>query len=388
MTQFFGSPFRVSILLTAIALAPTSMRAFAEGDNLAPLPKGALPSEPSTPDDGKKYDLRYKLAIGDVLRYEVTHRASIQSTIEQSTQAAQTKTDSIKNWKVTDVLPSGEIEFMNVVERVAMVNQLPEHDPVEYDSDRDKTPPPGFEDAAKAVGVPLSVLRITPQGKITRRDVRLRQMQQADEDAPIVVRLPDEPVAIGETWDEPFDIKIELQGGATKQIQTRRHHKLAAVNGDIATIDVTYQVLSPVEPPQEAQLVQRMMNGDVQFNIATGRVIGQKMDIDKRILGFAGATSSLQYVMRMEEKLLEPEKKVATKPAAPAPAKPYVAKLPPGAPTPPGTISQEKSLVVPAKEADAKPAPATSTTPPRQAHPARTANRPRSNGKSFRGSIR
>ena len=59
---------------------------------------------------------------------------SIRSTIDETTQAAQTKTDSVKPWKVTDVLPSGEIEFMNVVEQVHMVNQLPDRDPIEYDS--------------------------------------------------------------------------------------------------------------------------------------------------------------------------------------------------------------------------------------------------------------
>ncbi len=101
-----------------------------------------------------------------MLRYDVTHRASIRSTIDKTTQAAQTKTDSVKLWKVTDVLPNGEIEFMNVVERVHMVNQLPDRDPTEYDSERDKTPPPGFEDAARAVGVPLSVVRITPRGEV------------------------------------------------------------------------------------------------------------------------------------------------------------------------------------------------------------------------------
>ena len=47
-----------------------------------------------------QYDLRYKLERGDVLRYEVTHKASIRSTIDKTTQTAQTKTDSVKAWKV------------------------------------------------------------------------------------------------------------------------------------------------------------------------------------------------------------------------------------------------------------------------------------------------
>src|SRR5262245_36351783 len=102
MTQFFGSRLGVSVLLGALGIFTATLRASAESDNEAPLPKTQPLPAASSSDDGKKYDLRYKLAMGDVLRYEVTHRASIQSTIEQSTQAAQTKTDSIKNWKVTD----------------------------------------------------------------------------------------------------------------------------------------------------------------------------------------------------------------------------------------------------------------------------------------------
>jgi hypothetical protein len=366
MTRFFGFRLGASILLVLFAILAITTKASAEDGNPASLPKGA-PAPPSP--DGPKYDLRYKLATGDVLRYDVMHRASIQSTIEQSTQAAQTKTNSIKGWKVTDVLPSGEIEFMNVVERVSMVNQLPDRDPLEYDSERDKTPPPGFEDAAKAVGVPLSVIRMTPQGKVTRRDIRLRQLQ-VDDDAPVVVRLPDKPVPVDATWDEPFDIKIELQGGATKQIQTRRHHKLAKVTGDIAIIEVTYQVLSPIDPPQEAQLVERMMNGTVEFNIATGRVVGQKMEIDKRILGFAGPTSSMQYVMTMEEKLLNPPKAVVAKPPVDV------------------TIQDKSLLVTPTTESAEKSPPKSVATPPRQTRPMRTVRRPRPTPQGGKGYVR
>jgi hypothetical protein len=264
------------------------------------------------------YDLRYKYAIGDVLRYDVTHRASIRSTIDQTTQAAQTKTDSVKLWKITDVLPNGDIELMNVVERVRMVNQLPDRDPTEYDSTRDTTPPPGFEDAARAVGVPLSVLRITPRGHIVSRDVKVRQ-QSVEQDAPVVLRLPNKPVTIGETWDDPFDVKVTQENGGTKLIQTRRRHKITAVSNGVAAIQVTYQVLSPIDAIAECQLVQRLMDGEVKFDIEAGRIVSQQMDIDKRILGFAGPTSSMHYVMRMEEKLANTTKSKVTV-GQPAPA--------------------------------------------------------------------
>lgn len=297
----------LSILLaaTSAAAADESKSATAQG----PLLVATLPAKPDT----NKYELHYKLKRGDVVRYEVTHRASIRTTIDKTTEAAQTKTDSVKAWKVTDVLPKGDIEFTNVVEKVHMVNQLPDHDATEYDSARDTKAPPGFEDAARAVGVPLSVMRITPQGKIVRRDLKIRG-QGAEDDAPIVLRLPEAPVAIGDTWDEPFEVQVKLQNNSNKSIQTRRHHKLTDVKHGIATIAVTYQVLSPIDAQIETQIVQRLMEGEVRFDIEKGQVVGQQMDIDKRIIGFAGPTSSMQYLMKMEEKLLKNDQKLAAKP--------------------------------------------------------------------------
>ena len=146
-------------------------------------------------------------------------------------------------------------------------------------------------------------MRITPHGKVVRRESKIRQ-QGAEDDAPIVLRLPEEPVAIGDTWDEPFDVQVKLQDSGTKSIQTRRHHKLADVKNGIATIEVTYQVLSPIDAHIESQIVQRLMEGEVRFDIEKGHVVSQQMDVDKRIIGFAGPTSSMQYIMKMEEKLL------------------------------------------------------------------------------------
>jgi hypothetical protein len=254
--------------------------------------------------DAAKYDLQYKLTTGTVLRYAIDHRAAIRSTIDETTQEAQTKTESVKAWKVTDVLPNGEIEFMNVIERVHMVNHLPDRAPVEYDSQKDTTPPPGYEDTARAIGIPLSVVRMTPRGKIVSHNVKHNQ-PNADKDAQIVIRLPDEPVAIGTTWDEPFDVTVNIDDGGTKSIQTRRHYELLSVANGIATIEVTYQVLSPIDAKIESQLVQKLMKGTARFDVDQGRIDSQLFEVDKRVLGFAGPTSSMHYVMRMEEKFTD-----------------------------------------------------------------------------------
>ncbi|MEM6329427.1 MAG: hypothetical protein AAF790_04170 [Planctomycetota bacterium] len=259
-------------------------------------------------DEGPQaYTLRYKFETGDVIRYEVDHRASIRSTMEKTTQQAVTPSESVKAWKVIDVAetkacPEGEIEFQNVVERVKMTNRLPDRAEMVYDSEQEETPPPGFESAAEAVGVPLSAIRMTPWGEIIERTIKHHQ-PAADPSAPITVLLPKQPVAVGDSWDEPQDIKVNAADGKTKIIKTRRHFTLKSVKTGVAVIEAKQQVLSPTTAAIDGQLVQRMMKGTIRFDIARGRILSQRMDVDRRVLGFAGRASSMHYVMRMEERL-------------------------------------------------------------------------------------
>lgn len=257
--------------------------------------------------------LRYKVQTGDVLRYQVVHNASIRSTMDGATQKAQTRSESVKAWKVIDVLPSGDIELQNVVEKVKMTNRLPDRAEMKFDSTSGEDPPPGFEDAASAVGTPLSQVRLTPWGKVLDHKVKHHQ-PAADPHAPLAVLLPEQPVAVGDTWDEPVEIQVRLSEGGTKSVSTRRHFRLESVSDGVAVIHTTHQVLSPVTPEVEGQLAQRMMEGKVRFDIARGRVLSQEFEVDKRVLGFAGPSSSMHYVMKMTERLQQGGTNVASRP--------------------------------------------------------------------------
>ncbi len=261
----------------------------------------------------QKVELTYKFRMGEVLRYSVKHSADIESTIEGTSQQAETTSESIKAWKVTDVLPNGEIEFVHLVEHVRMVNRVPNRAVTEFDSERDKTPPPGFEQAARAVGVPLSVIRIKPSGEIVNRVVKHPQPEVTD-DMPITLRLPENPVALGEEWSESFDVSVDTKSGAKQQVRTRRVCKLDTVQNGIATINVEYQVLTPVSAFVESQLAERMAKGTVRFDIAKGRIASQQMDVDRRVLGFSGDSSLMHFVSRLEERLLKPQDRLAKKP--------------------------------------------------------------------------
>jgi hypothetical protein len=279
----------------AVAVEPT------ESKSTPAKPAAAAPS-------AEKYLLRYKFVMGEVLRYDVNHATKTRNNMEGHTQEVETQSESVKSWKVTDVLPNGEMEFIHVVEWVKMTNDSPDTPTNTYDSREKAAVPRGFEQVARAVDVPLSIVRIAADGKVTFREQKHPQ-PKTQEDMPITLGLPEGEIAVGEKWSRPYDVAVQRKSGSNLQIQTRRVCKLREVKNGVAVIDVEYQILTPVDPYVRAQLVERLTDGTVRFDVAKGRIISQEHNVDKRILGFAGKASSMHFVSRLQERLLPSEVK-------------------------------------------------------------------------------
>lgn len=285
----------------------------------------AAPDEPvaAAASEPEPVTLKYKFRPGEVLRWQVTHRARVRTTVQGTTQTAETLSRSVKVWRVLDVdTAAGTATFEYRVESVDMQHRLTGRDEVRYKSDEPGDPPAGFEDVARSVGVPLSRITLDTSGKIM---VREKQQAGSSEEGQLTVPFPDRPIRVGETWSQPHDIVVTLEGGVNKTIQTRQDFTLTEVKGPIATITIETKVLTPVHDPQvEAQLVQRYTTGSVRFDIEAGRIVGQQMDLDKRVVGFSGEASSLHYETRFTEELLPPQPQTARQPApaGPEPPKP------------------------------------------------------------------
>ena len=71
--------------------------------------------------------------------------------------------------------------------------------------------------------------------------------------------------------------------------------------------------IRPLMDLMEIHLVQREVAGRVRFDIDAGRILSQQMDIDKRVIGFRGDASSIHYINRFSEQLVEEPIKTAGK---------------------------------------------------------------------------
>jgi len=279
----------------------------------------SLPSQ-TEPASGanSKHRLRYQFVKDQTLRWEVVHQSAVHTNASGNTQVAETVSKSTKVWKVTDVAADGTATFVHSVDDVDMRHKLTGRDEVRYNSRVDKTPPAGFQNVCEAVGVPLTTVKIDPQGNILRRE-RKQLKAAAKSEGQITIPLPAEPVAIGESWSFPYDTEVSMPKGMVKKIKLLQKFTLRSVSTGVATIEVTTQVLTPVHDPAiEAQLIQATASGTVKFDIDAGRVLQQQMDVDKRVVGFRGEATSIHYLTRFTEKLLPDTDRTAQRTPAPS----------------------------------------------------------------------
>lgn len=314
------APVSASLLLSLAALA---VGVFSPPAALAGADDKATPGGESNAasDTGPKYSMRYQFEAGQTLRWEVTHTASVRTTIKGTTQTAKTWSESVKAWKITDVAEDGEATIINSVESVKMSNELPNRPKVEYDSQKDVHPPRGFERTAEAIGRPLTMLRIDRQGKLLKHEARQEQAERGAGDGPITLPLPTEPVPVGHVWTCGLTQDVALQDGAKRRINARMRYELQSVDDRVASINVEYQVLDPKilrDPTIMAQLAQRQIKGVIRFDLDAGRVVGQERKVDSHVVGFSGPASSMHYVMEFTERSLKPDEKVAKRPPRPA----------------------------------------------------------------------
>jgi hypothetical protein len=254
------------------------------------------PSEP-------KVDLRYKFRRDETVRAKVVHRATVETSIQGTSQTVETRSSSIKVWRINDVSSDGVITFVHSFDSVDMWQQTQGRQEVRYNSLTDKEAPPGYEEMAKAVGVPLTEVTMDRTGKILKRKEKFHQANVNS--MPMAIGLPDEPVAVGAVWTAPLELDVRLSNGAITKVKGRYRYTLEKVADGVAVIQLESQVLTPINDPAiEAQLIQRLPSGSVRFDIAAGRVIAQQMDLDKRVIGFSGPASNMHCLTRLTEELL------------------------------------------------------------------------------------
>ncbi len=293
--------FMMSFLCFSVVLAEEK-----QADSLKPKAASTTEEKSTAVEDSSEqtYLLRYRLEPGETIRWQVTLRKTVKATIGETTQKVETIDRSVNLWKVEKVADDGTAIFTQQIDEVDMWQKMSGQDEVRYNSKKDQKPPMVYESIAKQIGRPRARFHMDPQGNVVEREQLLPGPGQNQ--AQITIPFPKKPIAVGHTWSYPHEIRVPLENGGTKKIQLQQSFTLRKVKTGIATIDVSTQILTPMNDPSlESKLIEHYGEGWVRFDLARGRLIDEQKDLDKTVVGFHTPESSLQQRSRTTQKILK-----------------------------------------------------------------------------------
>lgn len=257
--------------------------------------KTDLERSTSRATSNQRFELRYKMQSGDILRWTVEQIASTETRMAGHEEKSSLRSRSVHAWTVQSVDSLGNMTFQNQLESATEWQKVGDDDPVSYDSSKNDEIPDVYLPTAEKIGKPIATITISPLGETVNR-VELIKTPELGMGS-ITTPLPDRMLAIGEQWDIPEDMQARRKDKSLKTIKSRMLYTLRNVENGIATISFRRELLTPIEDPWiEMQLQQKMNQGSIHFDIAKGCVVKKIVQWDEQVQGFEGNDSFLRYL--------------------------------------------------------------------------------------------
>ncbi len=275
-------------------------------------------SAPANADDlPRKYTLQYKFLTAKNVIYSVENKSEVELQQGAAEQHVEHSELTDKHYQVISTDLQGNCVLELSIDRVQMSAAVDGGDSVTFDSQRGEKAPPEFEGVADKIGQPHVRVKVSPTGEV----LSVQQLTQ-DHEQPlavkdvvtaknagkldVLVRLPDEPVSIGDVWKERFEDEIVVGEKLKKAVTIQRTYTLTAIDGHRATIQLDTSVITPIrEPEQEAQLIQKTPSGTIVFDMERGLVLSRETSLDRKVVGFSGPKSFIRNITTRKERYVE-----------------------------------------------------------------------------------
>lgn len=266
----------------------------------------------------EKYSLRYKFTADSALTYTVSNESSYEIQVGTTAETIAHSTESGRQLRTVAVNPDGSAVLEILID---YVNLTAGNGEISWDSRSKTEPPQQFEGIDKTIGKPLMKVTVATTGDVTAAESEgkaVSQDQLGSAQFDVFPTLPANPVAIGESWTEPFQIGVITESKLPKRISLQRTYTLKSVTNGIAEIEIQTGVLTPVQDPlEEGQLIEQTPAGKVRLDIAQGRLLERLMQLDNKVVGFKGPQTAI-HVVRIHQESLGSSNKSAALPTAEA----------------------------------------------------------------------
>ncbi len=267
--------------------------------------------------------------------------------VKGNTETTRNSSKAKRHYKVTAVdEKTGDADLELSIDWVHMQASFEKPDglkpePIVFQSDDPEKQPKEFQDVQQTIGKPRATIRFNPAG------MPIKVIQSALPPSPppavntppanpaatgpssppihdttpenFLLPLPEQPVAVGETWKDRFVIVLRDNNKNLNRIIIQQSYKLVDVKNGLAVIEFRTAVLTPVQNPAVlGQLIQREIIGKAVFDLARGLVIARESGVDNTVVGPFGPQSSMKAKSQYREKVIDDAAQAGPEGSAPA----------------------------------------------------------------------
>lgn len=243
--------------------------------------------------DAEQFLLRYQFTPGEQLRYESVSHLTQQGVVGEGAKVDTTKIVQKRLFTIGEVDENGQADASMQFEHVRMEIQSDDKEPEIFDSTMPiEQVAKKFQGTARTLAGKAPSYILHAEGTPVSDD-GVEEIADGGQ-ASFMVPLPQNEVAVDETWKVNMIVHVRLDEGVKRKITLLRTYRLKAVEDDIATITFSTSVMSSVKTPAlKAQLLQATPNGEMKFDIAKGRLLRKEFHFDRMVLGALGPSTML-----------------------------------------------------------------------------------------------
>lgn len=252
----------------------------------------------------------YKFTPGMYAHYEVDQTQTVRTQFNGGNESVLNRMIAQKNFRVVSVDADGSAVLEPMVKKVKMSAKFNDLKPIEYDSDLNESAPTQFQNIQATVGRPVVRMTFAPNGQLTKvtplqgaPENIAKTAAKIDPTVNFLTVFPKQPIGVGAVWREKFRVPVNTSnGGIAPPVPMQREYTITKIDGSVATITLRTTILSPMLPPEaEAQLIQRQLQGTIEFHLERGLLQSHNTKASGQVVEAFGPKTLMQSSLETKE---------------------------------------------------------------------------------------
>jgi hypothetical protein len=238
---------------------------------------------------------RLRWQPGQVLVYKVEHTTQILDATSDAKIETKTRLGLTKRWQVLDVDRDGAATLQLTLQSLLWEMTKADGEVLRFDSAApDKSTPQMRDSLGRYLSGPLAVLRIDALGRVLQvKDSRYGPASRFEVEVPFVAVLPAEGLTAAGSWDRGFNITLEPPQGTGEKYAAVQHYTCKSVAGNAAVVAMTTELKTPpAAAADRLPLLDKLTEGEVVFDLGTGRMHRAVLKVDKELKDYMGEGSN------------------------------------------------------------------------------------------------